>query len=466
MHKYCLTLHVVLLLLASGCAAINLNPSTWEPPLFVNGGNAEVGTPAWWKQNKSIAEFVPGEGYRVEGVEGYFDQQGRPIEAKVAKTVRQTESKGLLKDVNVTSAVDDLKVQVGLGPDEQQAKFSLEKGEDLFQREKYLEAAKEFKKTISRWPNSTLAQDATFLLGESQFFSHNYADAVDTYDQLLTDNPNSKHLDKIVRRQFDIARYWEQHHQSEPHWPTTPNLFDDTRPLFDTLGRSLKVYENIRLNDPTGPLADDAIMATANSYFLRGRYQDADYNYELIRTEYPRSEHQFEAHILGLQCKLRKYQGPDYDGTPLLEAKKLLKQIKVQFAGKLNDDEKKRLEVDEAALRKQLAARDWKLAKYYEENGYNASAKFYYAKVIRNYTGTPIANDAQQAYASLEGLPDEPAVKLESIINLFPENAERQAIAQVPMIEDSTPDSATGGNIGLASHPEPVEETGTTPIRR
>ena len=89
----------------------------------------------------------------------------------------------------------------------------------------------------------------------------------------------------------------------------TPNGYDQTRPWLDTLGHAIKTYDNIRLNDPTGPRADDAIMATANIYFQRGRFDDADYHYSLLRREYPRSELQFEAHLLGLQAKLRKYQG-------------------------------------------------------------------------------------------------------------------------------------------------------------
>ena len=453
MPKLLLVLTATALLTPSGCAAVSLNPTTWEVPSLFASESAPVGSATWWKRQKGKAEFVPGEGFRVTGVEGYFDQEGRPIQAKVAKTIQLEESKGILQDVKVSATMADFKRQVGRGPDEQQAKLVFAKGEDLFHREKYAAAAKQFKQTISRWPNSSLAQDAMFLMAESHFYHHDYPEAIETYNQLLKANPNSKHLDKIVRRQFRIARYWEKHHQHEPHWATTPNMFDDTRPFFDTLGRSLKIYENIRLNDPTGPLADDAIMATANSYFMRGRYNDADYHYELVRTEYPRSESQFEAHILGLQCKLRKYQGPDYDGTPLLEAKRLVKQIKIQFAGNLNDEEKGRLQLDEADLQKQLAARDWKLAKHYEENGFNTSAQFYYAKVMRNFKGTPIANDAQQAYAALEGLPGRPPVKMESIINMLPENAERQAIAQVPLIEaepklDPTP------NQGLARQPE------------
>ncbi len=459
MPKLFQALAALALLVPSGCAAVSLNPATWQAPSLFTNQNAPVGSPTWWKREKNKAEFVPGEGFRVAGVEGYFDQEGRPIQAIVAKTIHQEKSKGILQDVKVSATMADFKKQVGRGPDEQQAKLSFAKGEDLFQREKYAEAAKQFKKTVDGWPASSLSQDAMYLMAESQFFHHDYPDAVGTYNELLKTNPNSKYLDKIVRRQFEIARYWEKHHQNEPHWATTPNMLDNTRPLFDTLGRSLKIYENIRLNDPTGPLADKAIMATANSYFLRGRYNDADYHYELVRTEYPRSEHQFEAHILGLQCKLRKYQGADYDGTPLLEAKRLVKQIKMQFAGKLSEEEKGRLDLDEAALQKQLATRDWKLAKFYEDNGYNASAKFYYAKVMRKFNGTPIANDAQQAYAALEGQPERPAVKMESLVNLLPDNAERQAIAQVPLV-------GAEPNTGLARQPEsPPEEGNGTVVR-
>ena len=59
--------------------------------------------------------------------------------------------------------------------------------------------------------------------------------------------------------------------------------------------------------------------------------------------EYPRSELQFEAHLLGLQAKLRKYQGENYDGTPLEEAKMLVKQLNSQFCGRLSKEEKDRL---------------------------------------------------------------------------------------------------------------------------
>ena len=434
MSKLFVACVTTVLMWTCSCAAWSWNPTTWQWPTLT-GESAPPGSPNWWKKNKAKAEFVPDEGYRVEGVPGFYDQEGRPIKTQVAKVVRQEkESNGLLKDLKISRSVADLKTRVGLGPDQQLAEQSYAAGEDLFQRENYADAAKHFKQTVARWPGSHLEQDARFFLGECKFFTDDYPAANAAYEALLKDYPNSPHLDKVVKRQFEIARYWEQHHMHSPHWPVTPNLIDGTRPLFDTAGRAIKVYEGIRLNDPTGPLADDAIMATANSYFLRGRYNDADYQYGLIRSEYPRSEHQYEAHILGLQCKLRKYQGPDYDGTPLDEAKKLAKQLQVQFAGELSEEERKRLAVIRGTLNRNLAERDLKVAKYYDDTKYYRSAKFYYARVARDFPNTPLADQARKRYQELGGEPDKPATKLKWLVDVFPENAERKAITDVPLL--------------------------------
>lgn len=423
----------------AGCASFDLNPTNWQVPSFASE-DAPPGTSDWWKEHKGNAEFVVGEGWRVPGFEGYYDDLGRPIRSRVAKVVknRKEGSKAtLLEDIQVADTVDELKAKIGRGPDQREAEQTYAAGEALFREQDYAAAAKKFRAAAARWPDSKLEQDALFYLAESEFFDKQYPEAVDAYDRLLERYPNSPHLDKVVRRQFDIARYWEKYHQYDPAWPTTPNLFDETRPLFDTLGRSLRTYENIRLNDPTGPLADDSIMAAANSYFLRGRYNDADYQYELLRNEYPRSEHQFEAHILGLQCKLRMYQGENYDAAPLTDAKKLVKQLKSQFAGELSPEERERLADVEAQLNLKFAERDYRMAKFYDDTEHYGSAKFYYAQLLRKYPGTPLAEEARERYLAIADEADHPESRVQWFIDMFPENAERQSIAQVPLMESS-----------------------------
>ena len=140
------------------------------------------------------------------------------------------------------------------------------------------------------------------MLAQSYFFDKRYIKARDSYDALVKSYSNTRYLDTIIKHEWLIAQYWEQTDRKNSDWPLTPNAYDKTRPWFDTVGHAVKTYESIRLNDPTGPRADDAIMATANLYFERGRFEDADYHYTLLRTQYPRSELQFEAHLLGLQA--------------------------------------------------------------------------------------------------------------------------------------------------------------------
>ncbi|MEO2046211.1 MAG: tetratricopeptide repeat protein [Pirellulales bacterium] len=449
---------VLLLPLSAGCTSMNLDPlnvspSDWQLTSWM-GEPAAPGTPEWWKKHKGDSEFVPGKGYRVAEVEGYFDQEGRPIHTRVAKLVDQKKSSNLLGGETIANTFDDLKAKVGMGPDAALAEKSLAAGKEHYGNEQYSQAADEFKQAIARGGDKQVEQEAIFMLAESHFFDTRYPAAIETYERLVKEFPNSPHMDQVIRRQFDIARYWEQHHAWRPHWATTPNVFDKTRPMFDVLGQSLKTYERIRLNDPTGPLADDAIMATANSHFLRGRYADADYHYGLVRSEYPRSEHQFNAHLLGLRSKLRLYQGPDYDGTSLEEAKRLVKQLKVQFAGELEQEERQRLAEVEAQLNKQLVMREWRMAEYYEGTKHYDSARFWYARVIRKYPESELASRARDRMVALVDSPGHPAKKLAWLIEKLPKNAESKAIAQVPLLP--TGDS----QIRLASGEEQIETEG------
>ena len=267
----------------------------------------------------------------------------------------EKEEIGLIPGLDPRVQYDKMKTAVGLGPDEQIARASYAEGQQLFQQKDYSAAAKKFEEAIERGPHSPIEQDAMFALAESYFFGDRYIKARDAYDALVKEHPNTRYMDTVIDREWAIARYWEQYESHSPDWLGTPNAYDRTRPWFDTIGHAIKTYDNIRLNDPTGPRADDAIMATANIYFERHRYDDADYHYTLLRREYPRSELQFEAHLLGLQAKLRKYQGADYDGSPLEEAKTLVKQLRMQFAGRLSNEEKERLQTVEAQLNQEIA---------------------------------------------------------------------------------------------------------------
>jgi TolA-binding protein len=419
---------------------------------------APVGSAQWWKSHKADAVFHEGLGYKVEGVDGYFGGDGRPMQGPIApETVIEAGEKkdetGLIPGLDPHEQYTKIKTAVGLGPNEQIARADYIEGDRLFREKKYKAAAEKFQAAIDRGPHSAIEQDAMFMLAESYFYGDRYIKARDAYDGLVKEHANTRYMDKVIDHEWAIARYWEQYEQRHPDWPATPNAWDKTRPWFDTIGHAIKTYDSIRLNDPTGPRADDAIMATANIYFARGNYDDADYHYTLLRKEYPRSELQFEAHLLGLQAKLRKYQGENYDGTPLEEAKVLVKNLNSQFGSRLKPEEKQRLTLVSAQLNKEVASRDFRMAGYYDRKKDYGAAKHYYAAVIEKYPDTELSQKSRERYAEIKAEPENPAKPLGFLVDLLPENRERTRVARIPELQKVR--SLNNGGTRLVEAPKP-----------
>ena len=243
-------------------------------------------------------------------------------------------------------------------------------------------------------------------LAECQFFTDQYPKAEDGYDELVKKYANTRYLDRIAQRQFVIAQYWIGLDQKR-HYPLlVPNLVDRSRPLFDSRGRALKAYEHVRLNDPRGPLADDSIMAQANAHFLDRQWLDADYFYGLLRSEYPDSDFLLEAHMLGLQAKLRAYQGPGYEGGILDEAEILADQLLVQFPDQLTREDEDRVQKARGEIASQLALRHWQRAEFYAKGKHYSSARIYYALIARDYPKTMLAQQARQKFDTIKDLQD------------------------------------------------------------
>ena len=402
---------------------------------------ATPGSPDWWKKHQHQAELVPGQGYKVAGVPGYFDELGRPMTAPLAEEAlvldRTNPTKeGLFPGLDPQKRVASVKKAVGLGPNRELAQTALTEGKRLYAAQEYSAAVKQFELASGRWPDSVIEQEALYYLACCHFFNDRYIDARESFVKMMEKYPNSPYMDDAVERMWAIGQYWEQYDVYRHHWTLTPNFHDKTRPWFDTRGHAIKTYENIQLFDPTGPRADDAIMATAGIHFRAQRYNDADHYYQLLRQEYPRSDFQFEAHLLGLQCKLLMYQGPDYDGTPLEEAKRLDKQLRQQFGGRLTAQEQERLNQTRAQVAAAIAQRDMTMARHYEKTAHYASARYYYRELVKNYPESSLAAEARTRLAEISDKPDVPEERLAWLIDMFPENPERTRVAQVPEVHE------------------------------
>ncbi len=374
----------------------------------------------WWAANQHRKQYVQGKGYYVDGVSGFFDQDGRKLPTTLDSGLTASEEdQGFLERMSPKKAIKRLKVAMGQGPDEKIARKAVEEGDSLFRQKQYAKAADQYRVAYKRWPDSPLEEEAIYKAGESQFFADRYSKADDEYALLIKKFPSTQYLSQVIIRRFAIGRYWEQSDLAHHHWTLTPNFNDKTRPFFDTAGHALRVYERIRLDDPTGPQADDSVMAAANFHFVKGHWEEADYHYHLLRSEFPKSEFQFQAHLLGLRCKLLRYQGPGYEGAPLNEAEELATQLLTQFPTELGE-ERQRVGQVRAGIRDQRALREWDMAEFYARGEHYGGARFYYEKVVKDYPETKLAQESRGKIEQFKGLADNPPVPFQWLIDILP----------------------------------------------
>ena len=355
-------------------------------------------------------QYVPPPGKSIVGL--------IPEEEKERSADEKSAWEKTLDTIKPSNVNKQFKQVIGRGPDEAIAKAAFDKGEDLFKQKKYDEAAKQFKEAAARWPDSGLEEDAMFYLAESYFFADRYYRASDSYVALFKKYSNSRYLNDVVKRQFAIARYWEE--VAKEHEWYALNLTDKTRPYFDPEGNAVAVYNHIRLDDPQGPLTDDAIMAMASYYFRHNRFEDASAYYKELYTGFASSEHQLTAHLLGIRSKLRSYQGPQYEAAPLDDAQKLIEKTLASFPPEQLRGERERLLQAREAIRFERGQRVFQAGEYYYKIKYYRAAKHYYLAVMRDYPDTPFSQMAQDRIEETKNLPPVPPDYFKWLTKMLP----------------------------------------------
>lgn len=294
-----------------------------------------------------------------------------------------------------------------------------------FESRNYDQAIKLSKKAAKKFKDSSLGEEAQFYLAESYYAQGRYGYAQDAYDQLFEDYPSTRYVEPATRRLFAIAREWleisdpvarneirqvsgetvvEGDSTAKPakdptlRVPVLPNFHDKSRPWFDTQGNALKCLKSIWMNDPTGPLADDALMLTATYYQRKQNYVEADRYFEILRDEYPESPHLEDAFVLGAHVKQMSYQGPYYEGRELKGAQRLKEQTLHLFPA---SQERQQLRTDLQKIYLQEAERAWVEVEYYQKKRKPRAVAIACIQLISEYPDTPYAKKARAVLRSI-----------------------------------------------------------------
>ena len=304
-----------------------------------------------------------------------------------------------------------------------------------YDRGDYDQSIKLCKKAARKFKESSLGEEAQFYLAESYYAQGQYGKAQDGYDQLFEDYPSTRYIEPATRRLFAIAKDWLEivdpvaksqirqvsgekviedktaaRKSSDPtvRVPILPNFHDKSRPWFDTQGNALKALKSIWMNDPTGPLADDALMLTATYYQRKQNFVEADRYFEILRDEYPDSPHIEDAFVLGAHVKQMSYQGANYEGRELAGAQKLKEQSLHLFPA---SQERPQLREDLQKIYLQQAQRAWFEVEYYQKKRRPRAVAIACIQLINEYPDTSYARDARAILKKIDrnelrGLPD------------------------------------------------------------
>lgn len=293
---------------------------------------------------------------------------------------------------------------------------------ELYNNEQYAEAQASFKKVAKKYKKSEIREDALFMQAESAFQQEHYSKSHDLYAVLLKEYPSTRHLDVVSERLFKIGRIWldfpevaklneiqqinfeDPKHRLPPEEPPkvsktpifVPNFRDKTRPTFDTAGNGVAALQAIWMNDPTGPLADDAMMLVASHHARKGNYVEADRYFRMLRETFPNSPHLQDAFLLGSHVKLMSYQGADYDGKSLNDAQ-MLKESTLRLYPNIADAERLRIEL--AKIEDAKAEREWRQVEFWLHKKNKRAASIMAHQLIAHF---PKSAQAEKAREQLE----------------------------------------------------------------
>jgi outer membrane assembly lipoprotein YfiO len=267
----------------------------------------------------------------------------------------------------------------------------------LDQAEQELSArrASSAEKLLASWvktPGNDSAPDrdrALFLLADAYYQEGDRLKAFYQLDELLDKFPESRFFQPSLERQFQIADDYLNGHRDKFLW-------------FSVLGQEDKAIDmlfRVRERAPGSPLAERALLRTANYYYSTAQFDFASDAYTAFARAYPRSPEMGIVRLRQALSSLAQFHGIRFDATPLIDAKAQFQDIKIRYpeVAQQADVQKFIDTIDRTLAKKLLGTGD-----FYRRTGHAKAAAYTFMTVISTY---PKTAEADQARAELQRLP-------------------------------------------------------------
>jgi outer membrane protein assembly factor BamD (BamD/ComL family) len=249
---------------------------------------------------------------------------------------------------------------------------------DAGQPKKVRKAAQQLKVDF---PQIAGADFNSFIEAEVLLAGEKLTKAVRQYEKFLDDYPASPLHDAALDREFGVASDYLAGRKKRVLLVFNLRCYDE----------GAKIMDKISDRAGSADIAKRALLAVAQSYEKRHKYNEAYLKWSEIQNRWPTGQTAKDA-LLGMaRTKYAAYRGPDYDGSSLISAKSYYENFRLRYP-----EEAKKIQTDEilSQMGEQLAEKQLRIAKYYDKAGSIAPANMYYQMVVDNWPQSRAAKPA------------------------------------------------------------------------
>lgn len=261
---------------------------------------------------------------------------------------------------------------------------------DFYKAKNYKKANDELQKLLKTYPRAREAADAQYYLAliledQGQLFA-----AFKSYQVIIDKYPFSERSGEVVKRQYDLGNDLLEGKDKRSKFVNAVVGGD-----YDVV----EIFRTVIKNAPYGQYA--APSQYKMGLYLLGKelYQEARDEFEKTMNDYPDSEWARAAKFQIALSDAKRSSKAQYNQKVTNSALKEFQDFVKKFPdADLSKDAKAHME----ALRNKEAESKFLIARFYEKQKKNDSAKFYYSTIVENYEDTTWAKKALKRLRRLE----------------------------------------------------------------
>lgn len=232
--------------------------------------------------------------------------------------------------------------------------------------------------------HAPLRDRAIFLMAQADYQLNDRIEAFYYLDELMDEYPESRLFYPALEKQYQIADEFLNGHKRKFLG----------MPIVSATDEAIEMLYRIQQRSPGSPLAEKALLRTADFYYTNADYDLAHDAYGVYIKDYPRSPQVPQVKLRQAFSSLAQFRGIRFDPSTLLDARAELAEIQMAYPELARQRNVADIitKVDQT-----LAAKLYVTADYFRRTHALAGAVYTYRYLINLYPDAPQVPEAKQA---------------------------------------------------------------------